>query len=321
MSTETTTGEPVTSSAHSAVDPNLLELGQTCVSMFKFAVKSGKNLKGAQVEKLHNLEARIRDPKEDVSYEEVLNLYNYLVGVVKPARPRTILLMDKEKAKGRGRLGALPIVSQLLVLGIISLSSMILLSLFKDLNNVTIQKSLLEGYGPSQILRLLFLMSAAGVGASFYSLFEINKYVSNSTYDPIYKSIYWTRFILGIISGLLLAEFFADSVGGAEELKGYGHMIKPMLAILGGYSANLVYQILNRLVQAVEGLFSGDPKAKTGQKISDVKKEAEMNSEKMKAEVTQKLLELKGNLMNSPEAASAIEQIDKSIQDVKNAEL
>ncbi len=37
-------------------------------------------------------------------------------------------------------------------------------------------------------------------------------------------------------------------------------MGKPLLALLGGFSASLVYRVLAKLVDTVESLFTGDPR-------------------------------------------------------------
>ena len=46
------------------------------------------------------------------------------------------------------------------------------------------------------------------------ALFEANKYVVASTFDPKYESSYWIRFVLGLIAGLLLSKFVSLKTGG-----------------------------------------------------------------------------------------------------------
>jgi len=46
--------------------------------------------------------------------------------------------------------------------------------------------SLLKNSGMDLLLNELFLLSAAGIGASFSNLFQANLFVRNGTFDPVY---------------------------------------------------------------------------------------------------------------------------------------
>lgn len=109
--------------------------------------------------------------------------------------------------------------------------------------------------------RLNWLFSAA-LGAVFYVLFTALNYVKNRTYDPQYNSIYVIRFVLGVLAGLILAIVMQNDFGGVTAKK-FGPSV---LALLGGFSTEAVYQILQRLVEvllaAVRGDNSGAAKAK-----------------------------------------------------------
>ena len=61
--------------------------------------------------------------------------------------------------------------------------------------------------------------------------------------------------MLGLVAGVILAEMVP--LDSADILHGLG---KPTLAMLGGFSAPVVYRILNRLVIAIETLVRGDTK-------------------------------------------------------------
>jgi hypothetical protein len=110
--------------------------------------------------------------------------------------------------------------------------------------------------------RLNWLFSAA-LGAVFYVLFTALDYVKNRTYDPRYNSLYVIRFVLGVLAGLILAIVMQHDVGGGTTAQKFGPSV---LALLGGFSTEAVYQILQRLVEillaAVRGDNSGAAKAK-----------------------------------------------------------
>jgi hypothetical protein len=92
----------------------------------------------------------------------------------------------------------------------------------------------------------------AGLGAAFYGLFTANEYAKQRTFDPRYNSVYMIRFFLGVIAGVILARIpiFNDD----STLKTLGPNI---IALLGGYSAEAVNQILQRLVEIMVATVKG----------------------------------------------------------------
>jgi hypothetical protein len=108
--------------------------------------------------------------------------------------------------------------------------------------------------GFEQLARLAFYMSAAGLGASFAGLYQANHYISKGTFDPTYQASYWIRFSLGIIAGLLLAILISEKSIAEEGMLSKG-IARPLLALLGGFSADLLYTFLNRMVETFKSLF------------------------------------------------------------------
>jgi hypothetical protein len=90
---------------------------------------------------------------------------------------------------------------------------------------------------------------AAILGAGFYALFTAYGYIASRTFDPAYNIVYLVRFLLGVVSGTILANF-----GPKMGLEGFA---TTLLGLVGGYSAEAVNQILTRvgetLVAAVKG--------------------------------------------------------------------
>ncbi len=78
---------------------------------------------------------------------------------------------------------------------------------------------------------------------------------------PTFASEYWVKLALGIIAGLLLAELIPvsqvpiDLANGASETTTQSTMQKPLIALVGGFSASILYTILNRLTETLENLF------------------------------------------------------------------
>lgn len=293
----------------------LRSLVEECRIMLNYALKNGKTIDAQQV-------APLDETSENQNVNAVLGVYNYLSELVKPALPGTLILFHKNRAsKDPLRfLGPLPIVRQFMALSIISLIALIVTSLSGEVNPTTIQLSMLQGKGLSQILRFLFLISAASVGAAFFALFEMNNYISTGTFDPKYSSIYWSRFVLGIVSGILLSELFVVFIEPSEQTTESGgslssatYLLKPILAILGGFSASLVYRILNRLISAIESIFTGSANQMIAQKQQEFDLAKQANEQQLKGLAAQNLLALKQKLVQSNVSQSVIDQIDTSL--------
>lgn len=107
-----------------------------------------------------------------------------------------------------------------------------------------------------ELAKQLFLVSAAGLGACFAILYRIGREVARATYDLRQGFSVLVDLVLGLVAGVILSQLVP--VGSVGKL---GTLTKPTLALLGGFSAKLVFNILTRIVQAVESLFSPDPQA------------------------------------------------------------
>ena len=119
-----------------------------------------------------------------------------------------------------------------------------------------------------ELMKQLNWISAAALGAVFYVLFTVHEYVQKRTFDPQFTSLYLIRFVLGILSGTILANVMAGSalLGKAPQAHS---LASPIIALLGGFSTEGVYQVLQRLVDlllaAVRGDNSDAAKAKVAQ--------------------------------------------------------
>lgn len=104
---------------------------------------------------------------------------------------------------------------------------------------------------------------AAALGASFYGLFTAHEYVKTRTFDPSYNSLYLIRFVLGIISGLILGMLSPAFSDPTSQKLG-----PSVIALLGGFSAEAVNQILQRFVDILLAAIRGDNSAAAKTKAS-----------------------------------------------------
>lgn len=190
---------------------------------------------------------------------EMADCHARLCQVIAPAKPRTIMLMEEERVKDNALLflGPVPLVRQMMLVSLGSLALLLLISLSPCVNGSAKSFDFLKSSGMELLQNYLFLISAAGLGASFSALFQTNKFVANVSFDPLYNQSYWNRFLLGVMAGLIMAFFIPieEWAGPGSNLRGMG---KPLIAILGGFSSSAVHTILSRIVTTMESLFKGD---------------------------------------------------------------
>jgi hypothetical protein len=193
--------------------------------------------------------------------KELSTIHRNLAEIILPATPRTILLLASESARaGLWRfLGPVRLVRGLVLMALMCLASFVALATSADVNTVSVSKNILEIHGFPLLLNLLFLLTAAALGACFAALFQANRFIAEGTFDPKYESSYWIRVILGLIAGLLLSHMVPLTNDDISILS----VTKPMLALLGGFSAAMVYRIIRRLIEAVESLVKGEGREAT----------------------------------------------------------
>lgn len=290
------------------------QLNKECASMIKYALSSQLSLAADISEEYVEIQES-KMTKESVA--RLTELHGRLTKLVAPAIPGTILLLEEESnKKGTFKiLGAVPLVRKMMVIAIISLIGLFLVSLHSEVNGNESNFSLLENSGTTLLLNEIFLLFAAAIGASFAALYNAQKYIKNMTYDPIYESNYIVLFVLGLISGTIMAslipiESIISSTEGGSPLKGFG---KPILAILGGFSSSLVYDILNRLKSTLNTMIQGDNSSQLkAAAFLEKSRQKELELEN-KARLTDKVDALKKDLSSLEDK----EEIQKRLEDFR----
>jgi hypothetical protein len=196
------------------------------------------------------------------TFEELCHIHTHLGNLVAPARPASILLVETETPRGLGRFrGPLGILGQLALLNLVFLLALLGFALSPYVNESPEAGDFFDSQGVPLMANLAFIVAAAGLGVSFGTLFEIQDKVLRRTFDPVCVVIYWTRLPLGIVSGVFLSNLLVGSIGGENGLA------KPLLALLGGFSAPLVHRLLTRLLETVAkfvGSSTTDPEERKG---------------------------------------------------------
>lgn len=236
-------------------------------SMAGYALKKGKPVPVSVIKNIEafedysssgDLKSQSPQIRKEIDITALVDTHALLASLVDPATPQTILLLDREQETGKMLkfLGPVSLIRQLMVATVISLFIFIVLLASPFINGDTLAEDVLSAEGIEQLTRLVFYVSAAGLGASFSALYIANDYISKGTFDPCHQSSYWIRFSLGIIAGLLLALLISEKSIQGDGLVSNG-VIRPLLAILGGFSADLLHSFLDRMVETFKSLFEG----------------------------------------------------------------
>jgi hypothetical protein len=165
--------------------------------------------------------------------------------------------------------------------------------------------TLFDIIAPDDLGRGINAFAGAALGASFYVLIKTQPYLVNRSFDPKYNAVYLARFITGVIAGVILATALAPAI----PITGTTGALTPgVLAILGGFAAEAVEQILQRLVEVLLTAVRGDASAQTHAKVA-----AEQSQKN--ATVLQQLAEAKG--MQDPVAMQTA--LDKAMATLKKS--
>jgi hypothetical protein len=216
-----------------------------------------------------------------------------LARAIAPATPEAVLLMAEERERHPFwcEFGPLPLVRQMLCLALVSLVTLLGMGISKEVNTANLSQSMLELSGYRLLMIETFLVSAASLGSCFANLQRINTVIADGTYDPRVQSIYWTRWVMGVISGIVLSQIVYDYLlhsPGAVGYSGSGTSVpsasavpdavaQPLLALVGGYSVDFVHGLLRRAIDTLGHFFAlsadGPRDQRWGRRAGDLEQE------------------------------------------------
>jgi hypothetical protein len=208
-------------------------------------------------------------------------------------------------------LGRVPLIRKMMLVAIVSLIALISLSLSQFINNENMVTSMFDMEGTRLLYVQAILLASAAIGASFSALFKANSYVTAGSYDPKYESSYWVRFVVGLIAGIILTQLIpinldavAEASGSASgtSASGVSHAaLRITMALVGGFSAHLVYTILDRIVETISSFIS--PPVITNPEIIKQSLQNQFQQEKLQwvTELSAELNALQQKLIVEPE--------------------
>jgi hypothetical protein len=229
-------------------------LVREATAMSSYALASGKHLTKSVAQILQNAQ----QAAQPVDIGQLSWAHAELTRLVAPAAPRAVLLLaDPAGCRGWWSIfGPIRMVRYLLVVALVSMLGLLFTGATDQVNPAT--ANIFSMTGLPSIVNSLFLLCAASLGAAFSGLFRINLYIAATTYDPKHDASYWVQYGLGVIAGVLLATLIpvTEATGSAVTL--------PVLALLGGFSASLIYRLMDRLSRSIESIVSGNADDTTG---------------------------------------------------------
>ncbi len=243
-------------------------------------------------------------------------IHAQLAHTVAPATPRSLRFLQKEAEAGGfwSFLGPIRLVRRLIGVAICSVVALFALSLSPQVDGRPGNFSLFNNSGLDLLLNELFLLSAASLGVSFANLYQAQIYLRDCTFDPRFESSYWVRYVLGLMSGTILAflvpiDHWLEGGKQAQNLHGMG---KPTLALLGGFSTQAIYRILFQMVNAIESLVRGNTRATAEAQEAQARVEFERRELQTRAELSQRIRGLTSGLdSKDPVARAMVELADE----------
>lgn len=105
-------------------------------------------------------------------------------------------------------------------------------------------------------------LSGAMIGSFFYTIIRLQPYLENRTFDPKYNSAYANRLVTGIVAGVILAYVLKDwLLAGKSATEAVRNLSAGTMGIVGGFSAEAVQEVLQRIKDVLLSLIRGDNSA------------------------------------------------------------
>ncbi len=298
-----------------------------CRAMAEYSLAKGKSVPVFVIENIELMEDYSSDDevgekselkiRKDIGLANLVDAHDFLARLVEPATPQTILLIDMEQKHTSmlSFLGAVSLIRQLMMAAIISLIVFVALMATSFIDGTKLAEDVLSAEGIDQLIRLAFYMSSAGLGASFAALYKANFYISKGTYDPSYQASYWIRFSLGIIAGLLLAILISERSMQTEGFLSNG-VARPLLAILGGFSADLLYTFLHRMVETFKSLFENNSQNMLDAKAMEAKAKLASLEVEGRMNLAQDLMQMQQEIGSSSTPEEVKQQLNELLQNL-----
>jgi hypothetical protein len=246
---------------------------------------------------------------QPIALAKLASAHEKLAKLVAPASPSTLFLLDRayHKPIRFGSLGPVSVVRHIVLASLACVLAFIALSIF----HLTVspaapgQPGLVSTFWHA-LAENVYWLAAAGVGASFAVLFQVNESIANGTFDPDDAPAHWIKVFLGVVAGFILVALVPVDGFDSPDAK---VLAKPTIALLGGFSAQAVYRILNRLVETLEDLFSGGKKEQAAVREQAIAARASEDAAQARIAVAGKLVQLQQQLAAGADVSGQVQAL------------
>lgn len=139
---------------------------------------------------------------------------------------------------------------------------------------------------PDTLSSILERISGAVLGSALYAFWTAKDYLREGTFNRQYSQVYLIRFGIGIIAGFILGSL----ITAIPELGDKAKQFAPLtIAIVGGFSAEAVVQILQRIADILVASVRGSDKERGKANAERAKADAESAATKKLSDVAVKL--------------------------------
>ncbi len=262
---------------------NLREYREDVVRMVAYTRDQGLALPADKME--NDVAAILSSTSGDLvdkpDIEALLNLHGRLSKIVTPTTPRSLAATEfpLTNYRARGTLLLLVLLSLVAFVGlwgyIITLQPIIQSAATPAPATPQAHAPVVNAAHEAQIspqaglpvtqytLQINFL-AAAALGSAFAGLITASDYLKNRTFNPQYVPVYVLRLLIGLLAGMILANIGSGLIESDATIAKLGPGI---IALLGGYSAQAVQGILDRLVEVLTTLVKGKDDAAAQQRL------------------------------------------------------
>lgn len=228
--------------------------------MATYAFAQGKTVPESTLTAIRNARKVLsgeKGPGVTINTSVMARTHSDLAALVAPARPGTLLLIERFQSQKQigAWLGVVPLIRRLILLALFLLVGLITVSLSPDINYEQLGRGMFGHSGQELLLNLLLLLFASGLGATFSGLYTTINAVKGLQYDEIEEVSFFVRFTMGLITGLFITELIPIDIDPSGEGDGTSGAIgKVTMAVLGGFSAHILYGILTKMVKSFESM-------------------------------------------------------------------
>lgn len=201
-----------------------------------------------------NIDTTVNKLIQSDSVDDLINAHNLLCKNVAPATPKSIGYTNRVRMNNRKKsiFRQIPLVRNLIILAILFLIGFVGFGYSKGVNNNSLDAGLLANHGASLLLNVGFLTSIAGLGVLFHLLKSVGTAVMKSTLVPEETINYISQILLGIIAGLILSEIIVVYSTDPKDINLFN---KSVLALIGGFSSDAIFTILEGLIMRLKNIF------------------------------------------------------------------